>query len=455
MAESTPLTHLPQSYSSTYRGRNPGDYADRHFNGQIRLASGQDISIAILADGYGEGGFAASVAQLAIDTIVEYLQRVHLTDIPDMLEKAFQVANKRVSAASSQQNNLPLSTTLAVTAIHNDRLYIANVGNSRIYLIRNGRMHLLTVEHTVAYEQITTGQMNTDQALRLPNAQQLARAIGFDPAGVKVDLGLYLQGGGEAYPVARQQQGLELHPADVLFLCTDGLVKPAPTGKGPLASRDEIRKVLEANSAQNAVQILANLATQRQSPDNVTVIVLEMPGRDNGRPVIAPALTRSPELPSTPALKPATRVKSTRSSKRNLLWLGLLAIFAVLLVTALLVVFVLGYSFWDRNEDETTATQTPASSLITEEFSPTDQNISGTLAGSETTATPMPPGVSDIPTPTFTASPTVTPISTRSLKTQNPSKYYTPTLTPTKKTPWWCIPGWPCPSLPKLPDLKF
>lgn len=425
MSDSTPGPQIPQAYSSSTRGRNVGDYADRHFTGHLQLASGQEITLAIVADGFGERGLAASIAQLAIDTVLEYLRRVKLTNLPEMLESAFQTANKRVGEVVRRQNNLPLSTTLAAAAIHNNRLHIANVGNSRVYLVRGGRMLLLTVDHTVAYEMITSGLMNTDQALRQPNAQQLSRSIGFDPATVKVDLGLYLQGGGEAPEQARQQQGLELQPDDLVLVCSDGLVKPVQTNainKGPLAGRDEIRKILESNSAQAAAQSLATLAAQRLSPDDVTTVILEMPGRALPRPAARPA--------GTPASPVKTLVSGTAARsparRRNLLWISLIILFAFAILATLIVATVFGFSFLKGEK----ATATIAPSATRSNASPTPENVQFPPTGSPSAT------LTQTPTTTFTnTSQPFAPTATRTRQLQLPTATATPTFRLPRDTP--------------------
>jgi serine/threonine protein phosphatase PrpC len=338
MAETPASPGLPQAYGSTTPGRNRGDYADRYYKGILRLDSGQEISLAMVADGFGEQGLAASVAQLAIDTVLEYLHRASLTDLPDLLDKAYQVANKRIAEVARRHGNRPLSSTLAVAAVLNKKLCIANVGNSRIYLVRGGQMLLLTIDHTVAFEQISSGRMNSDQALRQPNAQQLARSLGFDPQFVKTDLGLYLQGGGETREVAYQQQGLELHSDDLVLVCSDGLIKPL-AGKGPLASRDEIRKLLESSPAQAAASSLSSLAAQRLTPEDVTAVILEMPDR----PLLSGAMPAQPQ-PQRPPVPAGTPTRKT-AAHPNRTWplIALVAILGILILVAITVGVIIGY----------------------------------------------------------------------------------------------------------------
>ena len=421
MTEQSMPSPAPQAFGSTTRGRSSKDYADRYFAGRVKTADGQEFNLAMVADSFGEGGLAGSVAQLALNTVIEYLRHAPLTDIPDMLRRGIEIANKRVCEVARRQKNLPLSTTLAAAAIYKNRLYIANVGNSRVYLVRAGQASLLTIDHTVAFEQIVSGRLNADQALHRPDAQQLARSIGFDPKGIKVDLGLYLQGGGESAEQARQQQGIELQRDDLVLVCSDGLIKPL-AGKGPLASRDEIRKIMENLPAQQAAQELGNLAAQRNSEQDVTAIILEMPGR-HVRPGKVPALPLQRPTASQAASTTGAQVKPAQPSRRATAWI-LGAIFIGLLLIGLLTGLIfIGMPLLTANDTETstqhpTDTDTPSSTPTS-----TSTLVDGAAVTFTSTATP-----SLTATSTFTPQPSLTRTATLPVFQPNPTR--TPTKTP-------------------------
>ena len=85
------------------------------------------------------------------------------------------------------------------SAILNHRLYVANVGDSRIYLLRGQKAYPLTADHTWENEIVSSGKLGPMEAAKHPRRDQIVRSVGYEPK-VNVDLGLWLHGGGERRP---------------------------------------------------------------------------------------------------------------------------------------------------------------------------------------------------------------------------------------------------------------
>src|SRR5574342_128120 len=101
-------------------------------------------------------------------------------------------------------------------------LHIANVGDSRIYLCRNGTLRQLTRDHTFANVMVWMGKLTPEAAAANPDADKVMRALGASPA-LQVDQGIYLSTTdyGEANSFGRA--GLPLQTGDSILLCSDGL----------------------------------------------------------------------------------------------------------------------------------------------------------------------------------------------------------------------------------------
>ena len=126
---------------------DPGErelYEDRVKAALVRTASGLEIVIGVVADGVGGQNKGEVAAQEAINALFECIQTSHQTRIQDILVEAANTANRAVR----NLNRDGTSSTLAVAAIYNNTLYIANVGDSRIYLCRNGKLTQLTIDLT-------------------------------------------------------------------------------------------------------------------------------------------------------------------------------------------------------------------------------------------------------------------------------------------------------------------
>ena len=152
-------------------------------------------------------------------------------------------------AASDRKLN-GMGTTLVALLEDGDMVHVANVGDSRGYLLRQGELSQVTVDHSLVQELVDDGRLSPEDAERHPQRSVITRALGIDPE-VEFDLFTY-----------------KLQVGDRLLLCSDGLsdvVEPA-----------QIRKVLlRVRSAQRAARELVTVANEQGGPDNITVIVVD------------------------------------------------------------------------------------------------------------------------------------------------------------------------------------
>jgi protein phosphatase len=147
------------------------------------------------------------------------------------------------------------------------RLFTASVGDSRIYLVRDGVIHQVTTDHTWVQEAIDQGQLTPQQARLHPNAHVIRRYLGSSQEVVP-DTRLRLRGD-ESDLHARANQGVVLQPGDLLLLCSDGLTD--------LVSDSEIMSSLVTRSLGDALEELVLLANRRGGHDNITIVSLRVP----------------------------------------------------------------------------------------------------------------------------------------------------------------------------------
>jgi protein phosphatase len=177
----------------------------------------------MVCDGAGGGEAGELAARLTSRTIFEYLEISPETSVPKLLIKAVEEANKAVYSELQGTG----TSTVALAAVHlNDgatygRLYIANVGNSRIYLIREGRLVRLNIDHTLANEYVFAGQMSPEEAKEL-NDPNVTRSIGTG-AKISVDIGFYA-GATRFYHSRRASASVKRYGTAVIpFSLLDGL----------------------------------------------------------------------------------------------------------------------------------------------------------------------------------------------------------------------------------------
>jgi PPM family protein phosphatase len=224
--------------------------------------------IAVVADGIGGHRAGEVAAELAIETICHDVAQSDASQPVRILEQAVIHAGQ-VIAASAQRDTIQhgMGTTCACAWVIGDQLYTVSVGDSRIYLIRSGRIQQLTIDHTWVQEAISLGALLPEEARRHPNAHVIRRYLG-SKQDVVPDMRLRI-GTDQTENYAEQNQGARMLPGDVLLLCTDGLTD--------LVNDEEILHVIESRGTQAGVNELVAMANQRGGHDNITVITLRLP----------------------------------------------------------------------------------------------------------------------------------------------------------------------------------
>ena len=263
-------------------------YEDRLRSGRISTASGLTLDLAVVADGIGGENAGERAAEMTVEEVFEHARTSSETDIPLLLQTALEFANAKVYLeAQSERHKRDMGSTAALAAIHDRRLYIANIGDSRIYLLRGRSLRQLSFDHTFANEMIKQGELSREEAARHPRRDELMRSIGYEPQ-VSVDLGLYLQDG-ISEREARSAQGLPLRPGDRILLASDGLFKPRRSG-GHYVEPEEMLSIVSEAPGQEAVRLLVDKALERKTDDNVSVVLMEVP--DVRRPLRIPRAAR-------------------------------------------------------------------------------------------------------------------------------------------------------------------
>ena len=158
-----------------------------------------------------------------------------------------------------------MGTTVVCAWVIGNRLYAASVGNSRLYLIRGGRMYQLTVDHTWVQEAVDAGALTDEQARSHPHANIIRRYLG---SSKKVEVDLRIRTDKRAKP-SKKYQGMRLYPGDRLILCSDGL--------SDMVDDEDIQKISESNELVDVVPALIEEANQAGGKDNITAIAIEVP----------------------------------------------------------------------------------------------------------------------------------------------------------------------------------
>ena len=253
-------------------GRNNEDrYAVASYAGPAK----KPVLFAVLCDGIGGHRAGEVAAELAVDSIVRSVADSDGTDPLGTMEMAIQGASQAIaSRAASNPEQAGMGATCACIWVAGDRLFTAHVGDSRIYLLQDGKIHRLTVDHTWVQEAIEIGLIAPEQAGDHPNVHVLRRHLGSSKPPV-VDFRQLLDpdaDGGHA----RRRQGAKLKPGDVIMACTDGLTDCVPD--------HEIQRLTTTRGAlQSIARDLVMEANERGGPDNTTVVLVRAAFADEYR----------------------------------------------------------------------------------------------------------------------------------------------------------------------------
>ena len=211
------------------------------------------VAVLVVADGVGgyPGGEIASAT--AVAAVAAVLRTSGLDDPGQALAVAFAEANRRVRAAQ-QGAYAQMSTTLVAALVREGSAWVANVGDSRGYLVSEGEARPLTLDHSWAAEAIRAGRLAEGDPAAILNRHLITRSVGSER-----ELAVDVYG-----PIA-------LPPGSVLLLCTDGLHN--------IVDDLQIAEIVGASSGDYAADLLAE-ALGRGAPDNVAVALFAQPPSD-------------------------------------------------------------------------------------------------------------------------------------------------------------------------------
>ncbi|MGI8497575.1 MAG: Stp1/IreP family PP2C-type Ser/Thr phosphatase [Gemmatimonadaceae bacterium] len=250
----------------------------------------QHKSLFVVADGMG--GHAAG--EVASEMAVQIISR-EMTDVveisaqaPERMTSALRTANLRIYERTiSEADKQGMGTTASVLLLANDRYLIGHIGDSRVYLLRDGALRQLTKDHSYVQEQVDAGYLTPEQARYHPYSNVITRCVG---ASDEVEVDIY--------------EG-EVKRGDIFLIASDGL-----TG---MVDDKRLQSILTTRSSVGRmVDAMINEANGRGGLDNITAIIAMVLGLD-GDPVAeqprtgeATAAQRTPMPPRTPTPTPGS-----------------------------------------------------------------------------------------------------------------------------------------------------
>ena len=219
---------------------------------------GIDFEIYAVADGMGGHNAGEVASQQAINVIIEYIkQNQQGLELKEVLSEAIKSANKKIYYMASESDALKgMGTTITICLKKQDKMVVANVGDSSCYVIdSNRKLSKITKDHSLVQQLLDNGTITEEKARNHPNKNIITRALGTNEV-VEVDL-----------------FDVDLTNIIKCILCTDGLTNDV--------TYDEMYDIIMGNDNDSSCKMLVDLSKSKGGRDNISVIVFEGECRDD------------------------------------------------------------------------------------------------------------------------------------------------------------------------------
>ena len=206
-------------------------------------------NLFIVADGMGGHQAGDYASRYAIETFLDYIRHTENRNLIRVMDEGIAEANRKVLEKSFENEELAgMGTTMVVAFAEDGQLYVANVGDSRLYLIGH-EINQVTEDHSYVAAMMRAGELTEEQARNHPEKNVITRAIGV------------------AWEVKADFFEVDLKPGDKVMMCSDGLSN--------MVEDQRLYDVISSNSVEDSVRILIDEAKENGGYDNITVIVIE------------------------------------------------------------------------------------------------------------------------------------------------------------------------------------
>ncbi|MBQ7706862.1 MAG: Stp1/IreP family PP2C-type Ser/Thr phosphatase [Lachnospiraceae bacterium] len=206
-------------------------------------------NLYIVADGMGGHRAGDQASQMAIDIAVDFIKKSTIENPVAVLKRAMIYANNEIYKTASRDPDLRgMGTTMVAAVVQDDKLYVANIGDSRLYAVGND-IKQITMDHSLVEELIRDGKLERKKGRNHPEKNIITKAMGSKE---------------EVIPDFFE---IDINPEDKYLLCSDGLSN--------MVEDDEIRDiVVENEDLRDAVDSLVDRANYYGGADNISVVII-------------------------------------------------------------------------------------------------------------------------------------------------------------------------------------
>ena len=207
-------------------------------------------NFAVVADGMGGHKKGEVASKAAVEIISENFNNFNGREFDFILKESIKKANREILELSQKNPDMNgMGTTVVACAWDETNVYIANVGDSRCYFIRNDEIKQISVDHSYVQQLVDEGKITSDEAKSRKDRNLLLKAVGCD-VDVEPDM----------FTISKEK-------GDILILCSDGLHN--------LITDADILTILKENEElQSATEILIQNANENGGYDNITIVAI-------------------------------------------------------------------------------------------------------------------------------------------------------------------------------------
>ncbi len=331
------LYSFPLTDQGKTRSNNEDSYSGYEPTEPFELQ--QHGCLYIVADGVGGAQFGERASQFAARKILYDFYQESDTDLADRLARIIQNTGNEIFNYSVE-NGVRMATTLVAANIKGDRLTVANVGDSRAYLIRAGKVKQITRDHNRAAELVRVGMLTSEEAKESRTKNTLTRSLGGD-SDEEVDLFTDIQ----------------LLPGDLILLCTDGLSR--------YASEDDLLQLSSNGTLEEIAKRMIDFANRAGGADNITLYLIKV----NEGVSLVPSIPRgnAPEAIDWDTISTLPKHKAVRNKTKASIFTSIPHL-VIMLVTAvaLLAVTISIIASFNKASNQPDLTQIPTDSVLEE-----------------------------------------------------------------------------------------
>lgn len=207
-------------------------------------------NLFVVADGMGGHNAGDFASKFTVQQLVKSIELNPETNPIKIIRQSIESANKELLIMAYENSELTgMGTTLVAATIVHDYIYVANIGDSRLYII-NSEIKQITKDHSLVEEMIRLGEIDREDARNHPDKNIITRAIG------------------ASEDIAVDFFEMKLEKDDMILMCSDGLTN--------MIEDEEIRRIIESQkSPEQKAEKLVQIANNNGGKDNITVIIIE------------------------------------------------------------------------------------------------------------------------------------------------------------------------------------